>query len=339
MLALSQSSQKTLNRLHDGHRSATPVDALSVIYGARQAVMQPIEIKGNAPIGLAPWNTFSLRMYQVHPNRMTRWLEQAFETSLIVDGAYLHIWTNPGVYQNPDDPEPWLSDEDVMLQAQICNLVHMFHHLVAPLDGAHLYLSFCEEERILPPHPSINGGLSVSGWTVGENRSVFASKRQDICRLLLHELCHLVGLDGNLRHPWRGLIRTREPNYQSEVWSEYVSVYLWTVWLHLTTGIALGELWYIEKEHNCSVMYNLAAYWEVDLDAIWRGEVILHPPIPIIEYVFYRYLLMHYGVAITDEDGQFLRPDDLELDSLPYSPVILHSELPPDVVGYTALYY
>ena len=338
MLALSRTSRDTLERLDDA-RAVTPPDALPLIHQAYDAVLKPIEIKGNAPIGLAPWHTFSLRMYQVHPNRMTRWLDQAFETSVIVDGAYLHIWTSPGVHPGSDEEDPWLDDEDILLMAQICNLVHMFHHLVASLEGTHLYVSLYDEERVLPPHPSINGGLSVSGWTVGENRSIFASKRQDICRLLLHELCHLVGLDRSLRQPWRGKIRTREPGVQSEVWVEYVSVYLWCIWLHLTTGRPLEQLWYIELEHNCSVMYNLACYWETDLDAIWNGEVTVQPPIPVVEYIFYRYLLMYYSVRITDKDGQFLLPDDLELEKYPFSPVILQSKLPADVVGYTALYY
>ena len=301
-----------------------------------RAAQAPLRLTPWRPASTDVWQEFSAKYYDVHPNRFTRWLETAECYGMTVDGVQVWIWGRSGVLVEGE--QPWEEDDEIVRMAQICALIHIWVGMIGGLEGIQLYIALYPEERTLPPHPSRNGGLSVSGLTIHDRRLVFCTKRQDICRLLLHELAHYARLDQYLHRDMGGPIRTRRSVYPSEVWAEYVSVYLHTLWVSIQTGLPGERLWRAELEHNQSVIYNLAGYWETTPEEVWAGEVSVNPSIPVLEYVWYRYLLLHQSVPIVGETGEGVRrPEYLHLSEYHYQPVLTESRLLSGDVSYSTL--
>lgn len=266
-----------------------PSDYQNLLALFRRACTTPPTVEELPPVPPTVLNQFSERFYDVHPNRLTRWLEETECQGYRVDGVTLYVWG---------------ATEEYLVH--LFTLTHIYLALLPPSSeesAPTVYMALSDTKRTLPPHPSQNGGLSVSGLTDRGKGYIICTKRQDCLRLYLHELSHYYRVDRYLAGEWQGPIRTDRPVYLNEVWSEYVSVYLHALYYSLLTGESLETVWEREVDWNYSVLHTLAEYWETNLEDLWQGRTKVNPPIPILEYVFYRYPLLLQRMPISTSSG------------------------------------
>ncbi|XWV25679.1 hypothetical protein QJ856_gp0074 [Tupanvirus deep ocean] len=158
-------------------------------------------------------------------------------------------------------------------------------------------------EEIFENQHKISTGFNVSGITYRQKKIIIVSKKEEIIKLLYHELIHLVGLDNllvgiNKQYNWA----IDKPFLNlSEAYTEFMSVILNTAYLaiHLFTKNSKQDLYrlfetllWIEYNYSLYLTANILKFYEYDhksfydfFNGVGRKN---HCPIYIWEYVILR---------------------------------------------------
>lgn len=184
--------------------------------------------------------------------------------------------------------------------------------------------------------------LNVSGVTISDHKTIILTKREEVIKLLFHELAHYAGLDSSLHKPISFGWDLIEPKLNlSEGFTEFVAIILTTAYdaIHLASVKSIDpyKLYALmlatETQYSIYLTAAVLKFFGYDQQT-WReffgragksDEVNPAPsPIPIWEYVIVRAQLMVELNRVVD-----ILTEDLEIDSDP-GPII--ASMKPDDV-------
>ena len=208
--------------------------------------------------------------------------------------------------------------------AIVCHATNTFCHLF-PFNYDKLQMNICldqnERSADVPNHIIIptdkiiylqknSTAFNVSGVTYPKRRIINLTRKEELIKLLFHEMIHFVGLDHvltqvNFKNNWA----CGELNL-SEAYTEFLSVVIYTCYesIHLSKLIMRSstsifkELLSMELNYSIRLTSNILKFYGFDSNTyknFFRGTIeSITPPILLFEYIFLRTIL-------------FLRLDDV----------------------------
>lgn len=262
--------------------------------------------------------------------------------------------------------------------AAILHATHTFC-LLYPADYDGLTINACLDSLTRTVvHPDVDMGLpeiraylrdqstafNVSGVTITDHKTIILTKREEVIKLLFHELVHYVGLDGPLvnKHIDFGWDLMKPKLNLSEGFTEFIAVILTTAYdaIHLASikQVNVYKLYALmlatETQYSIYLTSALLKFFGYDQQT-WRGffgrvrsdddrSNPLPSPIPIWEYVIVRAQLMvelNRVVDILTEDLRIdgdvgpiiasMRPDDVLLHQIG---IYMHNNNYDDNISY-----
>lgn len=173
--------------------------------------------------------------------------------------------------------------------------IHIFQSLF-PLRNITVFARLNEDERTLikgkNKEQTINlsrkhrGAFTVSGCTQG--KTIWISKREEIVKLLFHEMIHASGIDGLLDKNdiiWKG-----EYLNINEAYTEFLSILMNTIYLNLFEQKNLDEKLELERVNGWFTFGEILSIYDLSVDQFLAKKQ--DQPIYLWEYILLRSCLM-----------------------------------------------
>jgi hypothetical protein len=147
--------------------------------------------------------------------------------------------------------------------------------------------------------------FNVSGFTDDGTNTIFLTRKQEVLKLLAHELIHYLHKDYDLRTyrmhlPWKF-----STNYKFyETYTESLSIIIHTMYVACRTGEDYGDLMNIELEYSYELTANILKWFgftKKTYKSFFEGAAICKQPIYIAEYIIMRaYVLTDFQTKFID---------------------------------------
>jgi hypothetical protein len=248
--------------------------------------------------------------------------ESKLKSMMYFDSYKLNLYYGTvEIYFLEEKPDPKLKATILLALNQFCNLYP------ASYDSLKIFISLDDLSRdlsqesqkqswdkILRACAQKSQAFTVSGVTMPSEKIIVLTKKQEIIKLMFHELVHFVGLDScfasmHLEVDWSLKNQTLNPR---EAYTEFVAVILNAAFKAslspngFNTFIDILEL---EITHSAFATHNLLKFYEISSENFFSnryGKHKLECPIQIWEYVFLRTnLLLNLNKVIRYIDERF----------------------------------
>ena len=195
----------------------------------------------------------------------------------------------------------------------------------ADYNGLHIYISLDDNKRdlsldeneddlsldkIFELNKRMSTAFNVSGVTMRSKKIIILTKKQEMIKLLFHELIHFIGLDENFvgeNTTVNWAIKNKKLNI-SEAYTEYLSIIIHSIYIsiHLNKNIIdviekeISYGYYLMSVYLKFYGYNKNNFTDFFLknekNAYSSNDKIAFSPIATFEYVFLRCLFFHYNL-------------------------------------------
>jgi hypothetical protein len=222
------------------------------------------------------------------------------------------------------------NDVNTFNHHDIVKRIHILNHLYGQFKVT-LYLALCNQPRIIYNITKDNSqcnfecqvnksnseysGMTVGGFTVQGSDEIFIFKKEEVTKLLIHEIAHLINLDSYpktliIQNPWKN---DREDLYIYEGYAEFVSSILNTIFLACEYVIDhqlnkselinfLTTFMNIEFTYSYYLSAKLLKWYNTNINDFFHNKGAVHrEPIFISEYVYLRTLIWQEFNLIDDE--------------------------------------
>lgn len=197
--------------------------------------------------------------------------------------------------------------------------VHNFDY-----SGLNIYVLLDDNKRDIVPefghdfakYCQSSKAFNVCGFTNRDNKTIYVTRKEDIIRLLFHEMNHYTHNDMvDYSHRTKSIFDTEVNDViTAEIYAEYISILESAYFISIIYKINTDWLIEQEKEYNCSLIakhlkyYGYTSYNYRDFFYKKSKKNIQHTY--IWEYVFYRGILL-IGNDLIDKIEKYM---NLELD-------------------------
>lgn len=178
--------------------------------------------------------------------------------------------------------------DDSEYVALIIHAIHVICQLYGKLDGWKIYVRLDNNQR---------HDFSVGGVTWYREKTVVCTKREEIIKLLFHELIHVLRVNDGLlvqkmQYPWN----TTDHISLTEAHTETLAVVLHSAYVSIITGLSFDKILNDEYAYTFWLSANILKKLDVTVDTfinVPRGTVEpIHSKVQVWAYVFVRAIAM-----------------------------------------------
>lgn len=173
-------------------------------------------------------------------------------------------------------------------------------------NNRRIFIDSVEESRRL------SAAFTVSGVTISADKLIILTKKEELIKLLFHELIHYAKLDGaaigvNLSVPWSIASKLN----LSEAYTEYLAVIIHSIYISIATNNNVSDIILSETKYSYYLISEYAKALGINnIDDFFYGRTnVVSSPIATFEYVYLRGIFMHVDLVSALDDVKLKKSD------------------------------